>query len=226
MTTSSILPESWRLLKNMMRGDVCLVMGNGPSLADVPISFLNKYDSFSANNIFLLPAFRPKWYLSVNPLVIEQSLEEINALDASAKFIATYLSDKVPGSIPLNSYNLKRFSLRPWDGIYEGYTVTFVALQLAYALGYNTVLLVGVDHRYTYDGAPNEEHVMEGADPNHFHPDYFRGKLWNNPDLHESEKSYWMAKHVYENNGRRIINLGPDSSLDIFPRGRLEDWLE
>ena len=222
----SPMPNAWKLLKNMKSGDTCIVIGNGPSLSDVPISFLNKYDSFAANRLFpeYLPGFKHKWYVAVNPLVIEQNLEQINKLDASAKFIAQAFVNQVPGSFPLCSYALRRFSAEPWSGVYEGYTVTFVSLQLAFALGYKTVLLVGVDHRYKYEGQPNEEHVLEGDDPNHFHPDYFKGMRWHNPDLRQSEGAYMMAMHYFNNENRSVVNLGPDSDLDIFPRGVIKQW--
>lgn len=223
----SPVPDSWRLLRNMRNGNTCVIVGNGPSLADVPISFLNKYDTFSANRLFpeYLPGFRHKWYVSVNPLVIEQSIDRICKLDAAAKFIAERFVNRVPGSFPLHSYNIKRFSTEPWSGVYEGYTVTFVSMQLAYALGYRTLLLVGVDHRFQYDGQPNEEKVMQGADPNHFHPDYFKGMRWNNPDLKQSENSYRLARNFFEGHGGRIVNLGPDSDLDVFERGELSEWI-
>jgi len=222
----SPIPDSWRLLRNMRDSGTCVVIGNGPSLADVPISFLNKYDSFSANRLFpeYLPGFRHKWYVAVNPLVVEQSIDEICRLDASAKFITDRYANRVPGCFPLHSFALKRFSTEPWRGVYEGYTVTFVSLQLAYALGYKRVLLVGVDHRYKFDGRPNEERVLVGKDPNHFHPDYFTGQHWNNPDLAQSRNSYLMARNFYDNHGVEILNLGPDSALDVFEKDDLENF--
>ncbi len=97
-------------------------------------------------------------------------------------------------------------------------------MQLAYYFGFTTVLLVGVDHSYKYDGKPNQEMVMNNDDPNHFDPSYFKGQKWNNPDLEKSEISYNLAKVAFEKDGRRIVNLTPGSKLNVFEKGNLNDW--
>jgi hypothetical protein len=117
------------------------------------------------------------------------------------------------------------FSFDPKNWIYEGGTVTYVALQLAYFMGFKTILLVGLDHYYQYTGLPNEEVVMEGNDTNHFVGNYFPpGTKWNNPDLVQSEISYTEARRVFEEDGRRIINLTPNSGESVFEKGELKDY--
>ena len=203
--------------------DPCIVIGNGPSLNDVPLEFLEKYDTFGSNRIYT--HFTPTFYVSVNPLVIEQCLEDIKAVKSEEKFISSAFSVAVPGSTPLYSTNMPIFSRNPLERVYEGFTVTFVSLQLAFYYEYDPVLLVGVDHRYKYSGNPNEEQVFQGDDPNHFDPNYFKGMKWNLPDLARSEQAYKMAETVYSHEGRRIINLGPDSALNVFAKEDLKDWL-
>lgn len=204
--------------QDIHKGKTCLVIGNGPSLKDIPNSFLNKYPSFGSNRIYL--KYVPTYYVAVNPLVIEQNKKEIEALDC-VKFIRQGMM--VSGE-QLVSAPYKGFSKSPHKWIYEGYTVTYVSLQLAYFMGFKTVLLVGVDHRYTFDGGPNKENVMEGDDPNHFDPNYFKGQAWNNPDLIQSQFSYEMADMIYNADKRRIINLTKGTALDTFPKGNIEQW--
>lgn len=219
------LPDEWLALRNLRRGDVCIVAGNGPSLKQTPLADVT-LDTFGTNRCYLPGGFTPTFYAAVNPLVIGQSLNGINSLESSVKFISDNFSDRVPGSYPLHSNALARFSMEPWQGLYEGFTVTFVCLQLAYFLGYRTILLVGVDHRYQFDGSPNQQVVAQGPDVNHFHPDYFgAGVTWNNPDLARSEVSYRMALSVFEGDGRTVVNCTPVSALDVFERGKLEAWL-
>ena len=97
-------------------------------------------------------------------------------------------------------------------------------MQIAYYMGFKNVLLVGVDHSFQYHGAPNHEMVLDGNDPNHFHPDYFKGKHWNNPDLVRSEHAYKLARAMYEVRGRRIINLTPGTKEQVFEKGNINDW--
>jgi hypothetical protein len=92
-------------------------------------------------------------------------------------------------------------------------------------MGFSTVLLVGVDHRYEYQGMPNEEQLAVGPDPNHFDQNYFTGGVrWNLPDLEMSEASYQLAREAFERDGRRIVNLTPGTALDVFPKEKWRKW--
>lgn len=196
-----------------------LIIGNGPSLADIPNEFLSKYPTFGSNRVYL--KFTPDYYACVNPLVIEQYYTEIARMD-SIKFIRASHTHLVPGSIGLHKSTQAPFSTDPLVWYHEGWTVTFVLMQLAYWFKYRRIGLIGVDHRYTFDGKPNQELKAQGADVNHFDPDYFAaGTKWNAPDLARSQQSYRIAKAVFERDGREIINLTPGSALTVF---ECEDW--
>jgi len=212
----------WRYYRDLHKGETCLIIGNGPSLRDVPREFLLKYPTFGTNRIYLLEGFTPTYYCSVNPLVIQQFSEDIARIDAPKFLPASYCFDDT--CLPLNSSGMVLFSQDASQWIYEGHTVTFVCMQIAYYMGFKTVLLVGVDHSFVFDGRPNEQQVMEGNDPNHFHPDYFRGRSWNNPDLVRSEHAYKLARAAYEAHGGRIINLTPGTKEQAFEKGNINDW--
>jgi hypothetical protein len=101
--------------------------------------------------------------------------------------------------------------------MWEGYTVTYVCLQLAYYMGFKEVVLLGVDHYYGENKQPNLEAVATGPDEHHFHPDYFaNGTRWNFPDLVNSEYAYTIAKAAYEKDGRTIINATSHTALEVF----------
>jgi hypothetical protein len=58
-----------------------------------------------------------------------------------------------------------------------------------------------------------------GADPNHFHPDYFGpGKVWKDPKLDRVLANYALARRVFEAAGRRIVNATHGGKLEIFER--------
>jgi len=216
--------DMWQELDGKHKGETCLIIGNGPSLKDVPLEFLHKYPTFGTNRIYLMDGFEPTHYASVNPLVVEQSAENINKI-TSIKFITSNLAHLIDGALPLVSHHTPCFSMNPRAYIYEGYTVTYACLQLAYYMDFDTVLLVGVDHRFTFHGSPNEQVVATGPDPNHFHPEYFGvGVKWNNPDLARSESAYKIAEQVYTSNNKRIINLTKGTALDVFEKGQISDY--
>lgn len=213
----------WQDFRDKHDGQTCVVVGNGPSLRDIPLSFLQKYPTFGTNRIYLLDGFDPTYYACVNPLVLEQFNQDIVQIPAQAKFI-TDTNDwywRIPGSLRLHSAKLPAFSYHPEDRVYEGFTVTFVCLQLAFYMGFQKVLLVGVDHSFQYQGAPNEERTLNGEDPNHFSADYFQGARWNNPDLMRSAAAYAQAYIIYDAAGREIINCSTRTELDVFPK---DDW--
>ena len=207
--------KSFEHLFNTHAGETALVIGNGPSLKQVPNAFLDSFPTLGSNRVYL--KYEPTYYVAVNPLVIEQNREDILKLDSAAKFVRE--GSGLENCYELHSMRAPMFSYDPTRYIYEGYTVTFVALQLAFFLGFQTVLLVGVDHRYTYTGEPNEQHTWQGDDPNYFDPSYFRDMQWHNPDLEQSEQAYWMAREAFESNGRRIINMTEGSALEVFEKG-------
>lgn len=215
------------LLRDRHRGERCVIVANGPSLNKMDLGFLRKEVVIGLNKIYLgfrKFGFYPRYYVAVNGKVIQQAASEIRTLNC-VKFIGnagaagsvqedalTYL---VNTQDPLHRFCRDVAS----DGMHEGWTVTYAALQIAYFLGFEEVILIGLDHRYEYSGLPNEARRMEGPDPNHFSPEYFgNGQTWDNPDLANSEESYRIARRVYEEAGRRILDATPNGACSIFDR--------
>ena len=103
--------------------------------------------------------------------------------------------------------------------LFEGFTVTFVALQLAFYMGFSKVILIGVDHNFTTQGPANTTITSQGDDPNHFSPDYFgKGFRWQLPDLPGSERAYRLAKQGYETAGRQVVDATVGGKLAVFPK--------
>mgnify|MGYP007083437536 FL=1 len=213
---------NWSDYKNKHAGETALIIGNGPSLNNVPAYFFHKYPTFGTNRIYLKKGFTPTYYVSVNPLVIGQYADDIAAIDAPKFLPASFCFDDT--CLPLQSAGVPVFSKDASNWIYEGHTVTFVCMQIAFYMGFDTALLVGVDHSFTYTGAPNQEMVLDGNDPNHFSPDYFKGARWNNPDLARSEHAYKLARAMYELHGKRIINLTPSTKENVLEKGSISEW--
>jgi hypothetical protein len=101
--------------------------------------------------------------------------------------------------------------------------VTYVAMQIAFHLGFQEVILVGVDHSFATIGPANKLVRATGPDPNHFDPDYFGvGVRWQLPDLETSEIAYRLARDRYQADGRIIRDATVGGRLTIFPKVRLE----
>jgi hypothetical protein len=217
--------------KNLHGGDRCFIIGNGPSLRRTNLNLLAGEPTFGMNRIYLLfpeMGYPTTYYVAVNTLVIEQCADDIKELPMR-KFITwrgrKWMRDD-PGVLFLDTdyTGPPGFSEDVSGRVFEGSTVTYVALQLAFHMGFRDVILVGVDHNFTTTGRPNETVVSEGGDRDHFSSQYFgRGFRWQLPDLAASERAYAMARDHFEREGRRILDATVDGNLDIFPKIRLED---
>jgi hypothetical protein len=207
-------------------GERCFVIGNGPSLRDTDMSLLKDEFTIGTNRIYMnfdRMGFETSYHVCVNELVVEQCAAEIAALKMP-KFIGWHCRDLVPFADDMQ-FLWTRSGLRSWfftdltEGCWEGSTVTMVAIQLAYYMGFREVVLVGVDHSYQFNGDPHAAVVSEGHDPNHFDPNYFgKGFKWHLPDLQGSELSYRVARHVFEQSGRRIVDATVGGKLQVFPK--------
>lgn len=212
-------------LKDVHQGERCFIIGNGPSLKKTDLSRLQGESSIGTNRFYMLfpeLGFKTTYFVSVNSLVIEQCAQDLQNLS-----VPTFLSWRSRGLVEPNedtiflhtTYTGPKFELDARNRLWEGATVTFVALQLAYFMGFDQVILIGVDHSFASQGNPNTTVVSRGDDPNHFDPNYFgKGFRWQLPDLEVSERAYTMARRVYESSGREILDATIEGKLSVFPK--------
>ena len=212
------------LFHNRHAGERLVLVANGPSLNMMDLSFLKSETTMGMNKIFLgFKKFRfyPRYYVAVNDKVLHQAQKEIKSMTC-----VKFLSDKVPGLFQENALThlIKTTHKGGFyhdinQGVREGGTVTFAALQIAYYLGFKEVIIIGLDHRYDFQGKPNETKVFQGADNNHFDPAYFGyGQTWDNPDLQKSEMFYQLAKQEYERDNRILVDATPDGACTVFDK--------
>ena len=192
-------------LKDIHKGRRAFIMGNGPSLRQTDLSKLKNEITFGFNRIYLLfpeLGFETTYFCVTNDLVVEQFHQDILAL-SMPKFLAWrshhYFSQTLElSNIPtflFTSYTGPGFSHDVRGRVWEGATVTNVALQLAFHMGIEQAILIGVDHNFTSKGEANKTVVSDGDDPNHVSPAYFgKGIKWQLPDLDTSEIGYAFAR--------------------------------
>ncbi len=218
------------MLKDVHKGKRAFIIGNGPSLKNTDMSRLKGEITFGMNRIYLMfpeLGFKTTYLSVVNDLVIEQTASDLAALDIpkfltwrSRKFFSTL--NPQSSSLPTflySTYDSPRFSPDVRGRIWEGATVTYVTMQLAFHMGISEAILIGVDHNYETKGRANTTITSDGDDPNHFNPTYFgKGFRWQLPDLETSEIAYRMARKAYENASRRIVDATVGGKLQIFEK--------
>jgi len=231
-------PGSWvhrkklKVLRNTHVEEKAIILCNGPSLNDVDFSALGSIFTFGLNKINLLfrqTDFRPSAIVSVNPFVIEQNIDFFSSTDIPLfldhRATSYGLSSKRHVHF-LYSCAFPYFAQDCSVSIFQGYTVTYVALQLAYHMGFRKVALVGCDHDFNMAGNPNAITYNESRDPGHFCEDYFSpNQPWQFPDLKGSEYYYDLARRCYHENGGVVVNASTKTRLDVFPFMRLEDFI-
>ncbi len=234
-------PLSWKArkklvgIRNTHRDEKCVILCNGPSLLKVDFDALNAAGvfTFGLNKINLLfdkTDFRPSAIVAVNPYVLHQNLQFYNTtsipvfVDSCAVEIGIIDRENV---YFLHSVNIKgEFAKDCSISIFQGFTVTYVAMQLAFHMGFTKVALVGADHYFHSKGLPNKAVKSGESDPDHFDPNYFAGGVeWQLPDLFQSELAYRIARQTFEENGRRIVNATVGGHLELFERANLNDFL-
>jgi hypothetical protein len=224
-------------LKDIHKGRRAFIIGNGPSLKQTDLRKLKNEITFGMNRIYI--AF-PEWgftttYLCVtNDLVVGQFVDDFAALSIP-KFIAWrshgHFSQQFPtlpqaqGGVTrlptfvYTSYTGPRFAADVRGRVWEGATVTNLALQLAFHMGIEKAILIGVDHDFASKGDANKTVVSAGDDPNHFMPNYFgKGVKWQLPDLDTSEIGYALARDAYRRAGREVLDATVGGRLTIFPK--------
>jgi hypothetical protein len=216
-------------------GERCFIVANGPSLTKTNLDLLAGEVTFGLNRIYLRfeqGKFRPTYFVAVNELILEQFASEIATLQIP-KFLnwnrRSYFKGQDPDLLYLKSRMVIRDSFqydltRP---LVVGATVTFVALQLAYYMGFRQVILVGLDHNYVDKGIPSNTELRTAAqDESHFHPNYFpRGSRWQLPDLLRAEIDFELARRAFAKDGREILDATIGGKCQVFPKVEFQSVL-
>lgn len=206
-------------------GQTCAIIGNGPSLNHTDLSLLKDIPTFGLNRIYLMYDkldFETTYHVVVNSFVVKQCESDFRSLHAPL-----FTTWKNRPTLRRRQHSTGYLSIRtgPFfgedlvNGIWEGTTVTYVAMQIAFHMGFSKVILVGVDHRFKSEGPAHKLVTSAGADQNHFDPNYFGpGFKWQLPDLDTSEVAYRLADKTYRYHGRSIVDATVDGALTVFPK--------
>jgi hypothetical protein len=231
-------------LRDRHRGERCVILGGGPSLARTPWGLLRGVASFAVNGFYhLLPqvGFVPTYYVVEDRLVAEDNAVELRRLGGTTRLFPEDLRYCLAGSPETVFLRFDRFyddPERPSAAFprfvepdrlvfYWGGTVSYLNLQLAFYMGFRRVYLLGMDMSYAVPaGLRSNVIVSETADANHVHPDWFGpGKRWHDPRVDRMELAFRRARERFESDGREVWNATPGGNLEVFPRVSLEEAL-
>ena len=231
-------------LCNLFKDQRIFIMGNGPSLNEIDLELIKNDHIFCLNRISLLldrVSWTPEFYAAFDLTVVPDNLDEFNGLDIPYKFFATkhkgailekdqhywYHDNSKPGNLE------DRFDFSAAiKGFGGGGTVTTLAIQLAYYMGFDPIILIGCDASYTVpktveqsgpdkfnDGTKLFLQSTRDDDQNHFDPRYFgKGKKWHNPNVAEMHRGFENCYKALKKRSRTMVNATRGGALECVPR--------
>ncbi len=209
---------------NLHYGQTCIIAGVGPNLKLTPPEWFN-YPSFSVNTIYHYEGWKPTYYVGVDErLRLEDGAALVDVYRDVPKFFPTPDWDELQGE------NIYRFAHRTYgDFVIGGQNavhkdaltkngITYrrvmdAVFQIAWHMGFTTMLMIGVQHR------PNE-----GNDEDRAH-------FWGTDVKAASNQpnDWWFDGYKYFAHnmpGVRVLNISADTYVpnDVLPRGNWQDW--
>lgn len=238
-------------------GEAAVIVANGPSLDVATLDKLSGLTTFAANKIYTAypdTNWRPDFYLVNDKLVAQQNRDRILGLKSQKIFTSSVFDELKEDAnalfIESGSSSAWRASARPpaesisavnelwvppdWNpvsGLRAGNSVTNFALKIEFWMGFDTVYVIGLDHRFILDEAVSGEQVYvnsvmisDGSLQNHFSSNYREsGEKWTFPQLELMADDFDRAREVYESVGRKIVNATPDSAYQGWTFGSIPE---
>lgn len=230
--------------KNMHKGQRCFIIATGPSLNDLDLSLLKGEITFGVNGTYMLDNVDLTYFAYVSNWWHKDHIEGIRNVRCKRRFLPSEYREELDSATPTSWYRRVMpipeskhgpslpvplcFSRHPSNYIMAGGTVVFVCLQLAFHMGFDEVIIIGLDHSYTQSSGkelPKESSYLkvEGEDKSHFASNYFKAGTRAHVNLQEMERGYELAEKAFRKEGRKIFNASAKTKLEIFPRIRYED---
>lgn len=235
------LPNADRL-KNIHEGQRCFIIGNGPSLLIQDLERLSGEVTFGMNGIYKIfnkTKWRPTYYCIQDRLLITNNFKEINMSDNMNKFIGVAETKRYPKIenaiyIKINTENfypnLPKFSDDIRKEVFEGYTVTYMCLQIAVYMGFKEIYLLGIDHNYSVTVMPDGSLKEDKNVKDYFAEDNIKKKQSENkqqvnyPQLYKTTLAYESAKLYADEHSIKIFNATRGGKLEVFDRVNIDEF--
>lgn len=219
------------------------VLGNGPSLRLVPFDRLSKFSTIGLNAAYRYWRkidWYPTYYACLDEVVGMSHKSEIASLITEGRIKKFLLRESLIEALGTDGVSEKVYNfdkLRKTEELLKTPSITTGSGAACWAavLGYNKVIIAGVDLNYLeiVDGAQRLkgaelEIQQQSSNPNYFFDDYQQpGDRYNvpntRPDLHLNawrEAAWFLAASKV-----RVVNANPDSEVTYFPYVGIDDLI-
>lgn len=234
--TAKLLEDKKNIVKfkDIHKNKRCFVIGNGPSLRASDLDRLKNEYTFAVNKIFEIynqTEWRPTYY-STGDIKGYYSIfcRDKTDIGCKQKFLCLHhqyvelISDDIliieRTPFKKGSADFK-FSVDPAKGFYLAGSSLFLNLELAVYMGFNEIILLGVDNSYAYSEQVVNGNVNNNSS-NHFYPvTNEETKLDHCAEASSGKKrdlAYSVAREFAENNGIKIYNATRGGKLETLER--------
>jgi len=215
---------------NNHNGESCFIVCNGPSLLTKDLERISKkgFITFGCNKIYKLfneTEWRPTYYCFCDTSLYNNYKAEIDSLQLE-KFIPLDLYDgnksieglvNVFSRVPFQLFNNKpKFNPNLLGKFSEGGTITYHMLQLAVAMGFKEIFLIGCDFSFSWGIGPDGKYHEDPTIKDHFSSD--KTKTDTIPDLYYNLQAYKSAKKYADKHNIKIWNATRGGKLEVFDR--------
>lgn len=238
-------------LKNTHANQRCFIIGNGPSVKIQDLSKLRNEWTFVTNGFYLHEKYddlHPKFYVVIDPKHFKGDEDSINFMNNLGKKIhedtVVFFPFQSKEFIEKNNFLSKNKKYYLYmRGNFEEHkpnntdinkaipglqSVSVGCVVIAKYLGFDPIYLMGLEHNWLA--------IKPTADSSHLHSSHFydvsKQYLTDN-NFYPYEYSCWCQYNLYRSYrlikkeaSTQIINLTPDSYLDVFPFAKYEDILK
>ena len=223
-------------LKNKYSNERCFIVATGPSMKIKYLKYLKNEYTFSMNNItkyYAKTKWRPTFYVIQDLEALEENIVRIKKEKNSKIFINYKIHKKIKNDknkILYPHYNglhssrmdkkfiTNKFSKDASIEIFDGYTVTYSIIQIAYYLGFKKIYLIGVDNNFKNPKINDLNFFRNIKNKKEYLEDY---KTWDKRML----IAYKCAKKWSKKLGFEIISIN-NSKLNIFRKKKFSSLIK
>jgi hypothetical protein len=183
--------------KGRHQGKRLFILASGPSLSTLDLSLLDRRITMGLNRSFL--AYPYTYY----HCVMDQRLFDMYPEELK-KSRRLFTVEGRPFGIRLGNLAAEGFS---WDlarGVYTGYTIAYLALQLAVYMGFSEVYYLGLDLRH--DRGLTHFFGKDDASANH-----------ENTEFPKMIRMFERSVNILKDHPIKVYNCSSASQLECFP---------
>ena len=245
--------EALSKLENKYQGQRCVIVGEGTSLSSMNLSFLKNEISICIGSSYQVLR---KQKVEADFIVCTNDVEKIKQCSAelashrATKFIAQNAILELPSTINFIIRDIQNsseyFSSDPRNGLVQGSSLYYQAIQLAYFMGFEEIVLIGLDHYLVPSMSSKEDQITQEAEfkiADAFYRAY-RGKIidasvgghckvFEKQDYQKvffpkkQKKALTVKKNLLDfkdiHKGKRVFLVGNGPSLARTPLEKLEN---